>query len=150
MFGSVIIRRKENKKANRLKSLERFDILHTKDFNPNSKDLVVYRESVEKDFIGTYLVSLCKYFYELGSDKNVAGQPPVVKGGIDSIENDRIVHQCRHCLTVYDEAAGDAENNINGGTPFKELPPGYQCPLCAAPKADFITVTEKSLHLASA
>jgi hypothetical protein len=62
MFGSVIIKLRQNRRPNRLKSQERFDILHTEDFNPNSKELVVYRDNVEKAFIGTYLVYLCSIF----------------------------------------------------------------------------------------
>jgi hypothetical protein len=70
MFGSVIIRKQQNKNPHKLKSLERFDILYNPDFNPNSGELIMYRDGVEKDHIGTYLVSLCKLFYEQESKRH--------------------------------------------------------------------------------
>ena len=60
LFGSVIIRRQQNKNHGRLKSAERFDIVYNPHFNPNSADRILFRTAVEKDHIGTYLVSLCK------------------------------------------------------------------------------------------
>ncbi|KAI9451190.1 hypothetical protein F5148DRAFT_1290295 [Russula earlei] len=66
MFGSVLIRRQQNKNPHRLRTLDRYDILYTKDFNPNSTEYLLFRENMEKSFIGTYLVSLsgaCQYPY---------------------------------------------------------------------------------------
>jgi rubredoxin len=37
---------------------------------------------------------------------------------------------------------GEPENGIAADTPFEQLPETYLCPLCEAPKKDFI-VTEK-------
>jgi len=56
----------------------------------------------------------------------------------------KIIHQCRHCLTVYDDEAGETDNDIAPGTLFDELPDNYCCPLCDAPKNDF-EQKEKSL-----
>jgi rubredoxin len=55
----------------------------------------------------------------------------------------KILHQCKHCFTVYDAQLGDAENNIKAGTAFEELPEAYHCPLCDAAKEDFIEVGRK-------
>jgi hypothetical protein len=101
MFGSVIIRKQQNKNPHKLKSLERFDILYNPDFNPNSGELIMYRDGVEKDHIGTYLVSLCKLFYEQESKRhalqNVSTQTVLHNVTAKSV---KILHQCKHCFTV--------------------------------------------------
>jgi rubredoxin len=48
------------------------------------------------------------------------------------------VHQCKHCLTVYDAKEGDKENNIAPGTSFESLPEDYTCSLCEGSKTDFV------------
>lgn len=148
MFGSVIIRKQQNKNPHHLKSLERFDILYSTDFNPNSGELIMFREKVEKEHLGTYLVSLSKIFYERLSstdilERDVTGGPmpqamPVVS---------KIIYQCRHCFTVYDEQLGDAENNVAAGTSFEELTSSYHCSLCAAGKEDFVGVEALALKV---
>lgn len=44
---------------------------------------------------------------------------------------------CLICGYVYDEAEGDDENGIEPGTQWEDLPDGFECPLCGAPKEDF-------------
>ena len=44
---------------------------------------------------------------------------------------------CDVCGWVYDEAAGDEENNIAPGTKFEDLPDDFVCPLCGVGKDDF-------------
>ncbi len=149
MFGSVVIRKQQNKNPHRLKSLERFDILYTHDFNPNSSDLIMFRENVEKEYLGTYLVSLCKMFYEKTSSINILERHVSNHKTQQTTQTvvSKIIYQCTHCYTVYDERLGDAENNIAAGTSFEELPPSYFCPLCEATKEDFAAVEEDKLTM---
>ena len=44
---------------------------------------------------------------------------------------------CNVCGWVYDEAEGDAENNIAPGTKFEDLPEDFVCLLCGVGKDDF-------------
>ena len=44
---------------------------------------------------------------------------------------------CSICGYVYDEAAGDPENGVSPGTAWDQLPEGWVCPRCGAPKALF-------------
>ncbi len=44
---------------------------------------------------------------------------------------------CDLCGWVYDEEAGDAENNIAPGTKFEDLPEDFVCPLCGVGKDQF-------------
>ena len=50
-------------------------------------------------------------------------------------------YRCKICGYVYDPEKGDPENNISGGTPFKELPDDWTCPICGASKEDFEVIT---------
>ena len=147
MFGSVIIRKQQNKNPHRLKSLERFDLLYTPDFNPNSKETVMFRESVEKEHLGTYLVSLCKMFYEKGSSTNILEHHTSNHKTKQPAQEatSKVLYQCSHCYTVYDETLGEPENNLAAGTSFEALPDSYCCPLCEAEKEAFIKVEENLL-----
>ena len=44
---------------------------------------------------------------------------------------------CEVCGWEYDEAVGDAENNIAPGTKFEDLPDDFVCPLCGVGKDQF-------------
>src|SRR5207249_9020222 len=123
---------------------EKFDILYTRDFNPNSDELILFRNNVEKDHIGTYLVSLCKFFYEEKSNTH-ALQHFTNNQNVQTVTPAavrKIFHQCIHCFTVYDEQAGEPENNIEAGTSFNDLPETYHYPLYDAEKVEFIAVEE--------
>jgi rubredoxin len=142
MFGSVVIEKQQTKNPHKLKSLERYNILYKKNFNPNERESVMFREGVEKDHLGIYLTSLCKFFYERDNNEfyetvsaPTQNDPP----------NKRLVHQCKKCFTVYDPLIGDGEQNIVAGTKFEDLPSNYLCPLCESEKDNFIGVEETSL-----
>ena len=150
MFGSVVIRRQEKKNTNRLKSNERFDILYKKDFNPNGSDLILFRENVEKDHLGPYLASVCKFFYNRENEKTqLKAEIKYEEQEVKKHEPAALVYQCRSCLSVYDHAIEDDENQVAAGTPFNELPEEYHCLLCGAGKASFLETEESSLYLQS-
>ncbi len=108
----------------------------------------MFREHVAKDHIATYLVSLCKLFYEREEPAAASLVPVHNEPAIVNEVLVKQVYQCRHCLTVYDEAAGDAMQQVAAGTPFAQLPSFYHCPVCEADKRDFTAISEKSLQLA--
>lgn len=143
MFGSVIIRKKERTGTSKLKSQERFDILYSEDFDPNSKSLWLYRDGVSKEQLGTYLVSLCKFYYEynvlsrvhIEAQANEAAKMPAEEKTVP------VVYQCSKCLTVYDEEAGSPEQNVWPGTPFAQLSESFCCLMCEASKRDFVATT---------
>lgn len=109
---------------------------------------MLFRQHVEKEFLGTYLISLCKFFYE--QQRNQLGD--ILREKPSDAEPDkqntqRIVYQCRHCSTIYDDIVGDAENGIAPNTPFSQVPDSFHCQLCDAGKAAFVAVAESSLQL---
>lgn len=139
--GSVVIRKLEGR-VTRV-TMERFDILYTKDFNPNTRELVRYRSAVKRDDIGTYLASLCKYYYELLQDHASANHKVYREESqnAQAVEQTvQLLHQCRFCKTIYDPAFGDLSQDIEKGTAFHSLPDTYACSTCESPKTDFETV----------
>jgi len=125
MFASIIINRKGVQSSKRLKSKDRFDILHTKDFNPNSSELITFREDIEKDHIGTYLVSLCKVFYDQESKEDLLLDYSNAQAAQKNmLYQSKLLYQCKHCYTVCD---------------------GDNCSICDAPKEDFLQVPENTL-----
>lgn len=141
VFGAVVIRKQQNETKSRLKALDRYDIVYTKDFNPNTKEYILFRKSVKKENLGTYLISLCKYFYELQSEDStimhsVYRQEEELKQEAIPQEPE-YMQQCSHCFTVYDPQYGDEANGISAGTSFEELPDTWCCPTCDAEKASF-------------
>jgi len=47
-------------------------------------------------------------------------------------------YRCTICGYLYDPAVGDPENGVPPGTPFEELPEDWVCPVCGAPKEEFV------------
>lgn len=148
LFGSIMIRKLANDSANQRKNLDRYDILYTKDFNPNSKDFILFRKNIEKENLGVYLVSLCKYFYGLQSKEDlivhdIYRQATITNEALQ--EPAKKVFQCKHCLTIYDMEYGDDMNSIPPGTLFSDIADNYECPTCNAPKDDFVEIGKMSL-----
>jgi rubredoxin len=46
--------------------------------------------------------------------------------------------ECTVCGYVYDPKIGDPEHGMEPGTSFEALPDDWVCPVCGAPKDQFI------------
>jgi rubredoxin len=119
--------------------------MYTKDFNPNSREYILFRKGVQKEELGAYLISLCKYFYDLTTEAekilhSVYRQEVVQEPTAKTPVNVPVIYQCKHCFTVYDERYGDSENDIAPGTPFSQLREAYHCPVCESSKSEFQAV----------
>jgi rubredoxin len=132
--GSIVIRKSESPKA---RKLDRYSIWHTPDFDPYAMETVLYREDLEKENLYPYIVSLCKEFYLRQSD-HLSPVPDIASPSIQQQQEKNSYH-CIHCLTAYSEDYGDPAQNIPPGTPFDALPDHWSCPLCDAPKEDYLT-----------
>ncbi len=142
LFGAVVIRKQRNLSRSRSKALDRYDILYTRDFNPNSREYILFRKEVAKENLGTYLVALCKYFYDLKIESgailhSVYRQDDPAEKASTTAATIKELHRCRHCLTVYDENLGDPLQEIEPGTAFEKLPENYQCAVCESSKTEF-------------
>ncbi len=149
LYGSVLIRKQFNMIRGKLKALNKFDILYTADFNPNSKDFILFRDNVEKEHLPTYLMGLCKYFYEQESAGDLLPGSSYTEEKIQEkiFLPEKYIYQCSHCLTIYDEETGEPEIGVPAGTDFEALPVSYYCPLCEAPKNEFERKEKKLLGL---
>ncbi|MES2429407.1 MAG: rubredoxin [Bacteroidota bacterium] len=144
LFGSVIIRKQQKPATAKYKITDRFDILYSSNFNPNSKDYVLFRSDVERENLETYLLSLCKYYYELKNEATDVNHAAFRKTEtvIEEAPALTLVHQCPHCYTIYDEIYGDTANDIAPGITFAELKDEYECPTCGAAKDEFVSIAK--------
>lgn len=130
LLGSVVIKKQ---------SPGIFAIQHTRDFNPNNKDFVPYKDDLSTNELALNLAELCEHYYSTSSKDT-----SLVKSNEDEDENNHIthhrkVHQCKNCLSIYDERYGDALNGISAGTRFESIE-NYICPVCESAKSDFVIV----------
>ncbi len=139
VFGSVVI--KKRKIFGGLSSV--FDIYHTSDFNPNTRELILFENGVNKAHVPEILQRLSKRFYAQSSKQEVT----FVKEKARKSSDLQLVkvHQCKICFTIYDERFGDSVNNIAVGVKFLDLPKDYCCPVCEADKEEFVEVKVDAL-----
>ncbi|UOQ51965.1 rubredoxin [Hymenobacter cellulosivorans] len=133
LFGSIIIRLSTGLRP----GAEHYEILHTRDFNPNSRDFVSFRQQVRRDLLGWYLSELCQQFYAQAETETLerAEELPAHLAA-ESTNPAAALPRCRHCLTVYDAAYGDPAQGVAPGTAWADVP-DYHCPTCEAPATEF-------------
>jgi rubredoxin len=134
LFGSVVLKKQ---------SPGLFDILHTRDFNPNSKDFVIYKANVDMHQLGINLIELCNYFYSRLIDGKAQRLNEITEAEeADTNKEPEMIYQCKNCFSVYDKAYGDVANGIEINTPFETII-NYSCPVCESPKEDFLLITKR-------
>lgn len=103
-----------------------FSVLYALKFDPNTLDYVTYAQDVEKEQLPLLLLELSKeYFDQLGNHT-------VVKNTLqidDQKEKEKIVFQCKDCLSIYDEAVHQVS--------FDDLEDSFRCFLCDATKENY-------------
>ncbi|WP_114779306.1 rubredoxin [Botryobacter ruber] len=150
LFGSIVIRTQQDMPQGPLLPDDRFEILYTRDFNPNSKDFISFKKDITRDELSAHLIKLCNYYYELQSEPELMANAALLEDEV-SVEADvqpaAPVYQCKNCFTVYDEKYGDEINGIGPGTAFEQIE-AYCCPTCDAPKEDFVLIdTSQTVYL---
>ncbi len=127
LFTSVVIEKSESGVS------ESYNILFSKNFNPNLTDYHYYARDVHKSVLASLILELSLVYYEnLDEEKAVS---PKVKSIIDNIQKE--LYQCVHCQTVYDSEFGDPEAGIKPGTSFAAVGADYICPTCGGNKEGF-------------
>lgn len=139
VFGSVLITGKKGQGRVSLKSQLRYDIWYAADFSSNSSQYLLFREGVAKEYLGTYLVSLSKLFYE---QLSAAPLPVAVPAAVSAPAiQPQEVYECSRCKTIYDPQTGDPLQGVAAATPFQQLPADYGCFVCMAPVSAFVQRT---------
>ncbi len=135
LFGSVIIR-KRNTRNEADEML--YEVLHTKNFNPNSKDFILFKEGATATELAESLMALCEHYYRLQSSLSLPALNEVKEVIVDETE----VYQCIHCQSVYDELFGEEWNGLEPGVKFETLGT-HRCSVCDSPKEDFVWIKLK-------
>ncbi len=109
-----------------------FNVLYCKNFNPNTKEYLMYAQDVDKMELPGLLMELSKmYFEKLGEVDDSE------KKQIEDVKIEKEVYQCSECLTVYDSDYGDAIAHISPGILFTDLPTDYRCSVCETSKESY-------------
>ena len=133
-FSSIIIEKNSPSKFEEDFDLfESYNIYHTKKFNPNQQEKIVYARNVLREDLPGVLIQLSQHYYD--QLQLEPAKAPEKKEQTD--DQTILVHQCSACFTVYDSRYGDGESEIPAGTPFHQLPKNYCCSLCGEGKEGF-------------
>lgn len=136
-FTSVVIEiAKDNEE-------ELYNILYSKNFNPNLTDYKAYAENIPKTVLASLIAELSKLYFDHVNEETQMPSDKV-KAIKDGMEKD--LYQCIHCQTIYDESYGDEDAGISPGTVFRELPDSYVCPTCGGKKEGYRKMVLGSLQ----
>ncbi|HAS46472.1 MAG TPA: rubredoxin [Microscillaceae bacterium] len=135
LFTSVVIEKNPRQGAN---EPDTYNILYSKDFNPNLSEYFYYAKNIHTEIIPPLLMELSRMYYDqLESPENTLDQTTYSR----EEQKTKLIFQCTNCMTIYDEDFGDELAGIAKGIPFAQLPPDYCCSLCGSPKSSFRQVT---------
>ncbi len=130
LLGSIVVKKQ---------SPGIFAIQHTRDFNPNNKALIAYKDGLSANDLAPHLAELCEHYYAMSAkDTTLVSSNENKKDGKEAAHH-RMVYQCKNCLSIYDERYGDELNGITAGTRFENIE-NYTCPVCESPKSDFAII----------
>lgn len=148
VFSSILVRRRPLLRIFGIEIFFVYDILCAQDFNPNERTGFAFSRNNPKVLLAEQLRQAIAAFYTHRLDKTIVSEKKIIPRKEKDIKPMEVyVHQCTHCLTVYDAKTGEPENEIAAGTMFESLPDSYACPLCAAPKNEFVKIEEAVLGL---
>jgi rubredoxin len=148
VFSSILVRKKPLIRIGKWGFLNVYDILCAKDYNPNQRTGFSYSVNNPKFLLPEQLRRAVLSFYNYGKKERTIEE---IAADVSSISvapvavPEEWVYQCNSCKTIYSEDAGDAENGIEPGTLFANLPIDYICATCEAPKAEFEKIDRRKL-----
>lgn len=128
LFGSIVIQKETLGET-------RYQVMHTRNFNPNSKEFISYGSANDVACLADLLIQLCHVYYEMHSILRLSYYRRKEENTKKN-ETSAPIYQCTHCFTRYDPSYGDSLHSINPGTPF-EILVDYHCSTCDAPKTAF-------------
>jgi rubredoxin len=148
VFSSILVRRKPLLSFFGVGFFHVYDILCSRDFNPNERTSLIFSRNNPKFVLREQLRSAIVAFFS-GRNHDHAVHKNEERRFKQVVEKKSIafVYQCKDCLTVYDNSSADDHNGIAAGTPFESLPNSYTCPLCEAPKDYFFKVDVSRLGM---
>ncbi|MCE6988003.1 rubredoxin [Dyadobacter sp. CY323] len=145
VFGSVLIKKRHLFKIAGIGIIDVYDLYHTENFNPNSRNHILFQKGLFGIHLNWQLERLCMRFSNLRTVETAQSFIPAIEEHIVRDQPISIIHQCPDCFTVYDPEFGDELNHIPAGTAFADLPETYCCPTCDMEKS-FLLPIEKSFN----
>ncbi len=133
LFTSVVI--EMNSSQNELTT---YNILYSKEFNPNASEYYYYVSNATKEVLPALLIELSRMYYEQLEEAPAPPKKAEKKSSKPKVE----LYQCSNCLTIYDATYGDDTVEIEPGVKFSELPDAYHCPTCGSPKEEYHKMEE--------
>jgi rubredoxin len=111
--------------------------------NPSASSPPFSSDIPEPDKLQSWEAEIYPLTPQLGAECEAHGGPRFAarRGGHANQPQERRrmeTYVCTICDYVYDPAVGDPENGIAPGTRFEDLPDDWVCPLCGAPKSEFV------------
>ena len=148
IFSSILIKKKPVINIAGIKLIYVYDILCSKDFNPNERTETIFSKDNPKSVLAEQLRRAILSFYKYQSKTTALAIDNTVskKSSIAKVTTRLYVYQCRHCFSVYAEKLGLTDKGINPHTNFEDLAETFTCELCDAPKEDFIKVDGEILN----
>ena len=140
VFSSILVRKRPLITIAGIGFFHVYDILCANNFNPNERTGKIFSKGNPKFLLSEQLRrAILSYYAYLQNSQAVIAPPKelVQKEPVKKSSAITHVHQCTHCLTIYDEKFGEPENGVAAGTAFNDLPKDYCCSLCEAPISDF-------------
>lgn len=131
LFTNIVI-----EKSNNTGHDPTYNILYSKDFNPNSGEYIRYATEVNREVIAPLLIELSQIYFDQLAEE-VTDRPGLQYTDLIS----RPMYQCQHCLTVYDEQYGDPARGVAASTPFTNLPESYRCPVCGEGIKEYVRMS---------
>uniref|UniRef100_B8HVD5 Rubredoxin n=1 Tax=Cyanothece sp. (strain PCC 7425 / ATCC 29141) TaxID=395961 RepID=B8HVD5_CYAP4 len=56
---------------------------------------------------------------------------------VEAVDTQDDRYECRACGYIYEPQRGDDRREVPAGTAFVDLPTGWRCPVCGAPRNQF-------------
>ncbi|GAB3544838.1 rubredoxin [Spirosoma fluminis] len=140
VFGSILIRKRPLLQIGQLALFSVYDLYFTENFNPNSRTYLPFDKGLLKIHLPAQIDRLCRRYNSRRISQSTESIRLEGQEAEISVSSSYTVHQCQHCLTVYDEQYGDTLQDVPAGTAFDTLPETYGCPVCGASKTEFLDV----------
>ena len=132
LFTSIVI--EKNLGGNGEGKSRTFNIMYSKDFNPNLMEYSYFVKGVPLETLPALLIQLSHLYYDQ-LDVKRRGESPEPGKLTKPLGYKK--YQCSNCLTVYNEEYGDPGSGVEAGTSFSKLPTDYCCSVCDSPKSAF-------------
>jgi rubredoxin len=146
IFSNILIRKRYLIDFAGIKLAPVYDILCSKNFNPNERTDEVFSSGNPKAILPEQLRRVIIKFYRFRKEIVVDKKPipPVKNENRTAIELSNL-YQCNRCFTIYNEDTGEPESNISPKTRFENLPKTYCCSVCESSIDQFVKIDHSRL-----